>query len=149
MYLLVLGQEFQLFPESWHLGGKDLYELISQGSASRARSVQAAYRKDMLFFYGVMNCQVMAELLGSRNKLPQRHILRPFAAGTSSVQDFPSCSKVVMKIIHVLRHIVVNPEICCRHLGQHRCCNGRLCSFSHIDVQRAAPKSDKGFQREV
>jgi hypothetical protein len=108
--LFVLSEQFELFLEGWHFAGK--------------------HREDVALLDGMMDGQVVAEVVSYTNELADRHASRSLFAFACAVQQIPRPAEVLVlyavssgqgeqsvdrrdtyKHVHMLCHSVVYPEL--------------------------------------
>ena len=87
MDLLVLRKQFQLFSECRHLLGED--------------------GEDVLFLDGVVDCEVVAELLAHGEEGLDGHALWALLGFAGGVEDVPGGAKIVVEVVHVICHGIV------------------------------------------
>jgi hypothetical protein len=74
--LFVLSEQFELFLEGWHLAGE--------------------HREDVALLDGMMDGQVVAEVVSYTNELADRHATRSLFAFACAVQQLPRPAEVLM-----------------------------------------------------
>lgn len=79
----------------------------------------------MLLLYGVVHGELAAKLLKCGEELLDGHAGGPLVGFASLVDGVPGVAKMIVKIIHMLRHGIIDPELCRCKLGKGCLCRLR------------------------